>query len=161
MGQTSGGNSGGLELLERVSATEEQIEGIVTPRIISFTPTADGFNTLYIKMNDSVLAFGQIVYTGQPITTTIDVSGNTRYVYGKIENANPCRLNASQYIGANAFGLITKSNGVDFKGLDGVQLYYDGTNTYLLGFVPLNKGDGNQFVVCPFETVFFNSQLKN
>lgn len=131
MGQTSGGNSGGLELLERVSATEEQIEGILT-RVSGEWITAPGIVSFNLIKTYNIITLVQM-------STSIDFEfdnlqeitiGSTKVkVLARIDNSDYFNLVSPTRIWIGALPIFW-NNGTN-SSIININIVYDGTNTYL------------------------------
>lgn len=135
MGQTSGGSSGGLELLDRVSATEEQILGLQNPKNVVFTPS-EGVVTLGVYKNDSIVIIRRIgINSGTNINAfpKLNALGTNRPIFGKIENSNPFNMQPNSYSNqSDTFSISYSGVNNEVVHLGNMSFFYDGADTYLL-----------------------------
>lgn len=124
--------SGMQEWFDRVEEAEDNIDGIVNPMVISFTPQANNDIFRQAVRNDSVLVF-PIVHITQSTGTnvTITISGISRYVWGKIDDANPFNLTPQVIFSVPVWLYSHSGAGYAIQTIIEVSIFYDGVNTYL------------------------------
>lgn len=133
-----------------------QIQGMVNPRAITFTPIDQGVQIGVTIANDSIITFPNLIYTTTPFSTSIKIHVNDWYIIGKVENENVLKL-PPMVVFAKYAPFFTTPSGT-YKGAFNIAYYYDSTNTYLLINDNIILGTDIAGTFLPTTPILYNSQ---
>lgn len=118
-----------------------QIQELVNPQLVTFSPMpSSDTSPRALLRNDMVISFPNLVI--RSITyPSITFNGNSLYLLGKIDNANPFNMGANNVVGAVGQMLILHNTEGPHAIYTSGQLVvaYDGVNTYLGSYTNLDN----------------------